>query len=68
MGGVDKDKNYSLEKKGGKWYKKLLTRLLNISIYNAPVLFSASPQDNKQDHLTFRMQLIRELLDQWKTV
>lgn len=68
MGGVDlKDQKlqpYLVERKRCmKWYLKLFRRLLNTSVHNSYIIYNASNSVKALDHLSFRLQLIRELLD-----
>ena len=64
MGLVDKsDMQMSFSdttRRSMKWYKKLFFRLLDLTIYNAYILFKYSHQEDLQLS-TFRMQLIKEI-------
>jgi len=67
MGGVDlKDQllqPYLLErKKMSKWYIKLLSRLLNITVPNCMVIRRANSGQTKIDHFKFRVELVQALL------
>lgn len=66
MGGVDKKDQmlsmYPIERKRTKiWYKKLFRRLLNVSVLNSYILTKHT--DSSLKHRTFRMSLIRSLVD-----
>jgi hypothetical protein len=68
MGGVDlKDQMfqpYLLErKKGNKWYIKIFKRLLNVAVHNTVVLFRATTGSQKLDYLSFRLALIKGLIE-----
>lgn len=66
MGGVDmRDQmleGYLMERKrGSKWYVKVFKRLLNISVLNSYIIWKKA--NHKCDHLTFRLALVKELLE-----
>ena len=64
MGGVDNLNRviipYNIQRKGGnKWYKKIGELFIEITIYNAFVIFQ---KNHHTAQLKFRQELIRELL------
>jgi hypothetical protein len=68
MGAVDlKDQKlqpYLIErKKCMKWYLKMFRRLLNTSVHNALIIYNANKDRKPLDHLSFRLQLIKEILE-----
>lgn len=68
MGGVDtRDQmlhTYQLERKRGlKWYVKIFKRLLNIAVLNSYIMFKSNRPNQKSDHLTFRLDLIKMLFE-----
>ncbi|XP_034833591.1 piggyBac transposable element-derived protein 4-like [Maniola hyperantus] len=74
MGGVDlKDQKLSMylleRKRGMKWYIKVFKRLLNITILNAYVIYTANigQQQKKMTHRQFRYQLAEELAQKFGT-
>ena len=67
MGGVDlKDQKlqpYLIERKRCvKWYMKLFRRLMNTAVHNSLIIYNTS-ENKKMDHLNFRIQLVKELLE-----
>ena len=66
MGGVDKldqmIEPYISTRKTLKWYKKFFSHLLDISIYNAFVLFKITNPDSKSTLLSFRSELVEGII------
>jgi hypothetical protein len=68
MGGVDlKDQKLqpheSERKRSTKWYTETFKRLLNISVYNAFVLYRKNHNVKQVGYLDFRLQIIKELFE-----
>ena len=68
MGGVDLTDQYisyySLtQRKTVKWWKKIVWRMVDISILNAWIIFHSNyPEDEIKSHRQFRIQLVHELV------
>ncbi|XP_051159196.1 piggyBac transposable element-derived protein 4-like [Leptopilina boulardi] len=70
MGGVDRCdqiiKPYEIERKHYRWYQRIADNLLDMTIYNANIIYNLS-HEKKMNHCDFRTQLVRELLEKYST-
>ena len=66
MGGVDLLsrvlKPYITQRRGIKWFRKIAELLLDMSIYNAFIVFKKLNPQKRIDHLTFRLDLAEQLI------
>jgi hypothetical protein len=53
-------------KRGNKWYIKFFKRLLNVPVHNTTVLYRATTSNQKLDHMSFRLALIKGLIDTYR--
>lgn len=66
MGGVDTLSRviipYSIQRKGLKWYRKIGELFLDFAIYNSFVVWKKLNPASKDDHLKFRINLIKDII------
>lgn len=71
MGGVDKSDQmrqyYETSRRASKWWRYLLWFGVDISITNAYILMSLSPNHGKTTQLAFRIDLVKSLLGEFSS-